>query len=136
MDLYSNRHAHGIKYTDEPWERFPIVKENFHYYPLNGTLKMDIILQNYRNPANEYFKPENASSRIFISYGVRYAPLEQGNATVTVAFDGQEIAYNQTDKDQINKAYPTTSNVVTFKVNGEKRGFFDFGRKSDHRWQS
>lgn len=114
---------------DEPWERFPIVMENFHYYPLNGTLKTDIILQNYRNPANEYFRPENDSSRLFISYGVHYAPLEQGDATVTVAFDNQEIAYNQTDKDQINKAYPTTSNVVTFKVNGEKRGFFDFGRK-------
>jgi len=51
----------------EPWERFPVVLENFHYYPLNGTLKMDIILQNYRNPANEYFRPENASSRFFIS---------------------------------------------------------------------
>jgi hypothetical protein len=46
-----------------------------------------------------------------------------------VAFDGQEIAYNQSNKDQINKTYPSTSNVVTFKVNGEKRGFFDFGGK-------
>lgn len=121
MPMASNIH--------EPWERFPVVEENFHYYPLNGTLKMDIILQNYRNPANEFFKPENTASRFFTSYGVRYVPLEQGNVTVTVAFDGQEIAYNQTDKDQINRAYPTTSNVVTFKVNGEKRGFFDFGGK-------
>jgi hypothetical protein len=112
-------------------ERFPVLKENFHYYPLNGTLKMDIILQNYRNPANEFFKPENASSRFFISYGVRYVSLEQGNATVTVAFDGQELPYYPIDKDQnqTSKVYPTTSNVVVFKVNGEKRGFFDFGGK-------
>ena len=121
MPMASNIHG--------PWERFPVVNENFHYYPLNGTLKMDIILQNYRNSANEFFKPENGSSRIFISYGVRYVPLESENATVTVTFDGQEIAYNQSSKDQINKAYPTTSNIVTFKVNGEKRGFFDFGGK-------
>ena len=44
------------------------------------------------------------------------------NATVTVVFDDQELIY-----DQINRTYPTTSNVIIFKVNGEKRGFFDFG---------
>jgi hypothetical protein len=108
----------------EPWERFPTVKENFHYYPLNGTLKMDIILQNYRNHANEFFKPENASSRIFLGYGVRYVSLEPENVTITAVFDDQELVY-----DQINKAYPTTSNVVVFTVNGVKRGFFDFGGK-------
>jgi hypothetical protein len=108
--------AMPMREVHPPLEIYPIVKEDFHYYPLNGTLKMDIILQN--------FKPENASSRIFLSYGVRYVSLEQGNATVTVAFDGQELAYNQ-----IDKAYPTTSNIVVFKVNGVNRGFFDFGGK-------
>jgi hypothetical protein len=106
----------------EPWERLPTVKEKFHYYPLNGTLKMDIILQNYRNPANEYFKSENTSTRFFLGYGVRYASLEPGNATVTVAFDRQELVY-----DQINRVHPTTSTIIVFKVNGIKKGFFDFG---------
>jgi len=108
--------AMPMREVHPPLEIYPIVNEDFHYYPLNGTLKMDILLQN--------FKPENASSRIFLSYGVRYVSLEQGNATVTVAFDGQELAY-----DQIDKAYPTTSNIVVFKVNGVDRGFFNFGGK-------
>lgn len=108
--------AMPMREVHPPLEIYPIVNEDFHYYPLNGTLKMDIILQN--------FKPENVSSRIFLSYGVRYVSLEQGNATVTVAFDGQELAY-----DQIDKAYPAASNIVVFKVNGVDRGFFDFGGK-------
>jgi len=116
MPMASNIH--------EPWERFPTVTEKFHYYPLNGTLKTDIILQNYRNSTNEFLETENASSRIFISYGVRYVSLEPENVTVTVAFDNKELVYNE-----IDKAYPTTSNMVVFKVNGTERGFFDFGGK-------
>lgn len=110
--------------AQEPWERYPTVEEKFHYYPLNGTLKMDIILQNYRNPRSNYIIPENASSRLFLSYGMRYVPLEQNNVTVTASFDNQELVY-----DQIDMAYPTNSNVITFKVDGVKRGFFDFGGK-------
>jgi hypothetical protein len=99
-----------------PWEIFPTVTEDFHYNPLNGTLKMDIVLEN--------FKPEDSSSRVFLSYGVRYISLEPGTATVTVAFDGQELSY-----DQIDRVYPINSSLIVFKVNGVERGFFDFGGK-------
>jgi hypothetical protein len=99
-----------------PFEIFPTVMEDFHYNPVNGTLKMDVTLNN--------FTPENASSRVFLSYGVRYVSLKPGNDTVTVAFDGQELPY-----DQINRVYPISSDLVVFKVNGVERGFFDFGGK-------
>lgn len=103
-------------------ERFPIVTQNFHYYALNGTLKMDIVIQNFRDSENEFAGSYNASSRVFISYGVRYVSLEPGN--VTVAFDDKELAY-----DMIDHAYPVTSKLVAFKVDGKERGFFDFGGK-------
>ncbi len=104
-------------------ERFPIVTENFHYYALNGTLKMDIVIQNFRDSENEFAGSYNASSRVFMSYGVRYVSLEPGN--VTVAFDDKELAY-----DTIDHAYPATSNLAVFKVDGKERGFFDFGGKT------
>ncbi|MEM2913952.1 MAG: hypothetical protein QXH91_00920 [Candidatus Bathyarchaeia archaeon] len=97
-----------------PWEIFPFVTETFHYYPMRGILKMDIILQN--------FKSENVSSCIFLSYGVRFTSSEHGNST-TVVFDHQEISYNE-----IEKAYSTNSTLIKFKVNGIEKGFFDFGR--------
>jgi len=98
----------------EPWEQFPTVKEVFHYNPLNGTLKMDIILDN--------FKPENNASRVFLSYGIRYIHMQTGNVTLTVSIDHQEFRLSQ-----INKVYPTNSSVITFKVDGTDRAFFDFG---------
>jgi hypothetical protein len=104
-------------------ERFPIVTENFHYYALNGTLKMDIVIQNFRDSENEFAGSYNASSRVFMSYGVRYVSLEPGN--VTVAFDDKELAY-----DTIDHAYPATSNLAVFKVDGKERGFFGFGGKT------
>lgn len=104
-------------------EKFPIVTENFHYYALNGTLKMDIVIQNFRDSENEFAGSYNASSRVFMSYGVQYVSLEPGN--VTVAFDDKELTY-----DTIDHAYPATSNLIAFKVDGKERGFFDFGGKT------
>ena len=104
MPMESNIHP--------PLERFPTVEEVFHYYPLNGTLKMDIVVNN--------FKPKNDTSRVFLNYGVRYVSLESGK--VTVIFDGQELPF-----DEISQVYPAVSKFIVFKVNGEERGFFDFG---------
>jgi hypothetical protein len=97
-----------------PWEIFPVVTETFHYYPMVGLLKMDI---NVRN-----FKSENALSRLYLSYGVRFTSSEKENSTTTVAFDGQEIPYNE-----INQSYPTNSTLIKFKVNDVVKAFFDFG---------
>jgi len=97
-----------------PWERFPIVKENFHYNPLNGTLKMDIILDN--------FKPKNDTSRVSLSYGIKYLHLQPGNETLTVTADHQEFQLAQLDE-----VYPTNSSIIAFKVDGIERAFFDFG---------
>jgi len=97
-----------------PWERFPTVKEVFHYNPFNGTLKMDIVLDN--------FKPRNNSSRVFLSYGLKYVPLQPIIGNLTVVADGQEFQLAQ-----LNRVYPTNSTVIAFKVDGIDRAFFDFG---------
>lgn len=97
-----------------PLEKYPVVKEVFHYFPLNGTLKMDIILDNFR--------PRNDSSRLFISYGVRFFNLAPGK--VTVAFDQYEFTL-----DQIDRVFAVNSSLIKFKVDGVERGIFDFGGK-------
>ena len=97
-----------------PWEMFPVVTETFHYYPMMGQLKMDIIIRN--------LKSENASSRIYLSYGIRFTSPEGANSTTTVVFDDKEISYNE-----IDKAYPVNSTLIKFKVDGEVKAFFDFG---------
>jgi hypothetical protein len=95
-----------------PWEKYPIIKEFFHYYPINGTLKMDIILEN--------FKPKDKSSKVLITYGVQFIRLEPGNSTVT--FDRYEFT-----PAQIEKVYPVNSTTIKFKVNNVERAMFDFG---------
>gem|GEM_PF-3408853 len=95
-----------------PWEKYPIIKEFFHYYPINGTLKMDIILEN--------FKPKDKSSKVLITYGVQFIRLEPGNSTVT--FDHYEFT-----PAQIEKVYPVNSTTIKFKVNNVERAMFDFG---------
>ena len=97
-----------------PWEMFPVVTETFHYYPMMGQLKMDIIIRN--------FKSENASSRIYLSYGIRFTSSEGKNSTTTVVFDDKEISYNE-----IYNAYPANSTLIKFKVNDEVKAYFDFG---------
>jgi len=97
-----------------PWERFPTVKEVFLYNPFNGTLKMDIILDN--------FTSRNSASRIFLSYGIKYLHLQPGNATLTISADHQDFQLTQ-----LSKVHPTSSTLIVVKVDEVERAFFDFG---------
>lgn len=97
-----------------PLEQLSTVKEVFHYNPHNGTLKMDIILEN--------FKPRNDASRVYLSYAVQYIHLLPGNTSLAVVVDNQERQLSQ-----FSKAYPANSSLIAFRADGTERAFFDFG---------
>jgi len=109
----------GFAGLSEPWPEEEVlvsIKYTFHYFPLNGSLKTDFGI--------EKFAARNAASRLFIEFSMRYISTKQEE--VKLLMDGETVDVNLTGGHR-----KINSTTILFVVNGDVKGFFDFGGRCE-----